>query len=189
MGEAYKSGSRIAALRAERKLSAADLAARSGVNEKELEAIESGNSSPSIGPLVKISRVLGVRLGTLLDDAGGEGPVLCEKGHAEEVMRAPGQASPFAGSVSFFSLAKGKAGRSMEPFIIDVRPGVGAEPPLSTHEGEEFIYVLQGEIEVRYGAETFHVAAGDSIYYDSIVPHRVSSAAPAKAIAVVYAPF
>ena len=93
------------------------------------------------------------------------------------------------GALSFFSLAKGKSGRSMEPFIVDVRPGLGSEPGLSTHEGEEFIYVLQGEIDVRYGTETLKLSAGDSIYYDSIVPHRVSSAAPAKVLAVVYAPF
>jgi transcriptional regulator with XRE-family HTH domain len=189
MGEADKSGSRLTTLREERKLTVVELAARSGVNEKELEAIEAGRLSPSIAPLVKLSRALGVRLGTLVDDAGGEGPVLCRSGHADEVMRAPGQASPYSGAMNFFSLAKGKAGRSMEPFIIDIRPGAGAEPPLSTHEGEEFIYVLQGEVEVRYGTETMRLSVGDSIYYDSIVPHRVSSGAPAKAIAVIYAPF
>jgi quercetin dioxygenase-like cupin family protein len=57
------------------------------------------------------------------------------------------------------------------------------------HEGEEFIYVLDGEVELRYGGDTITLSAGDSVYYDSIVPHRVSSSAPAKIVAVVYAPF
>jgi mannose-6-phosphate isomerase-like protein (cupin superfamily)/DNA-binding XRE family transcriptional regulator len=193
MGDSNKCASRLVSLRRERNLTPGDLAARSGVPEDEIDAIEAGRLSPSIAPLVKLSRALGVRLGTFLDDAGDEGPVVCRKGLSPEVMRASGQVSPKMGAMSFYSLAKGKAGRSMEPFLVDVRPAVGGESSLSTHEGEEFIYVLQGEIEVRYGSETQDLAAGDSIYYDSIVPHRVSARAdattPAKILAVVYAPY
>jgi transcriptional regulator with XRE-family HTH domain len=189
MGESKKVGARLTLLREERNLSLGELASRSGIPQAEIEAIESGKTSPSIAPLVKLSRALGVRLGTFLDDVGGEGPVICLGGQATEVMRAPGQASPQLGALSFYSLAKGKSGRSMEPFIVDVRPSPGGDSGLSTHEGEEFIYVLQGEIEIRYGSETRKLAAGDSIYYDSIVPHRVSSSAPAKVLAVIYAPY
>jgi uncharacterized RmlC-like cupin family protein len=187
--ESNKSGSRLASLRNEHQLSTGDLAARSGVSEDEIKAIESGLLSPSIAPLVKLSRALGVRLGTFLDDAGGEGPILCRGGQAAEVMRAPGQVSANMGALSFYSLAQGKTGRSMEPFIVDLRPVAGSEAGLSTHEGEEFIYVLQGDIEIRYGSETLRLAPGDSIYYDSIVPHRVSSSSRARVLAVIYAPF
>jgi quercetin dioxygenase-like cupin family protein len=189
MRETNKSGSRLASLREDRKISLSDLSTRSGVSVAEIEAIESGNQSPSIAPLVKLSRALGVRLGTFLDDAGGEGPVVCKGGQAEEVMRAPGRISPKSGAMSFYSLAKDKTGRSMEPFIVDIRPGEEGEPAVSTHEGEEFIYVLQGEVEVLYGAEKRKLGVGDSIYYDSIVPHRVSAAAPAKVLAVIYSPY
>jgi transcriptional regulator with XRE-family HTH domain len=184
-----KIGSRLASLRNERALSPGELATRSGVSEDEIGAIESGRLSPTIAALVKLSRVLGVRLGTFLDDAGGDGPVICRSGQAAEVMRATGQVSSSLGAMSFYSLAKGKSGRSMEPLIVDLRPVAGPEPAPSTHEGEEFIYVLQGEAEIRYGSESFRLAVGDSIYYDSIVPHRVSSSAPAKVLAVVYAPY
>ena len=104
-------------------------------------------------------------------------------------MRAPGQVSANMGALSFYSLAQGKTGRSMEPFIVDLRPVAGSEVGLSTHEGEEFIYVLQGDVEIRYGSETLRLAPGDSIYYDSIVPHRVSSSSRARVLAVIYAPF
>ena len=189
MVESDKSGVRLSAIRNEHKLSQGELAARSGVAEEDIKAIESGQLSPSIAPLVKLSRALGVRLGTFLDDAGGEGPIICRSGQAAEVMRASGQASPQMGALSFYSLAKGKSGRSMEPFVVDVRPVAGSESGLSTHEGEEFIYVLHGEIDVRYGSDNFKLAAGDSIYYDSVVPHRVSSSSPAKVLAIIYAPF
>jgi quercetin dioxygenase-like cupin family protein len=62
---------------------------------------------------------------------------------------------------------------------------------LSAHEGEEFIYVLSGEIEISYGRERYRLAQGDSIYYDSVVDHNVHSAngEPAVILAIVYAPF
>jgi quercetin dioxygenase-like cupin family protein/DNA-binding XRE family transcriptional regulator len=187
MNETNKVGIRLAALRAERSLSVEELAARCGMPEKEVKAIEAGELSPTIASLVKLSRTLSVRVGTFLDDADFKGPVLCRKGHADEVMRAPGRDSPNSGTLSFRSLAKGKAGRSMEPFVVEVRPGV--EKALSIHEGEEFIYVLEGEIELHYGNDVHKLGPGDSIYYDSVVPHLVSSSAPAKIVAVLYAPF
>ena len=61
---------------------------------------------------------------------------------------------------------------------------------LSSHEGEEFIYVLAGALEINYGKKTYRVETGDSIYYDSIVPHHVHAAdgKDAKILAVIYAP-
>ena len=60
---------------------------------------------------------------------------------------------------------------------------------LSSHEGEEFIYVMKGEIEVLYGQETYLVSEGDSIYYDSVVPHDLHAFGDeAKILAVVYTP-
>jgi transcriptional regulator with XRE-family HTH domain len=184
-----KIGERLATLRKERNLKPEELAARSGVLLSDIEALEASRVSPTIAPLVKLSRALGVRMGTFLDDAGGAGPVVSRAGAAEEVMRATGQASPQKGALSFFSLAQGKSGRSMEPFIVDVRPTQGAEAPSSTHEGEEFIYVLEGQIELRYGADSLKLGEGDSVYYDSIVPHLVCSASPARILAVIYAPY
>jgi transcriptional regulator with XRE-family HTH domain len=182
-------GERLTMLRKERNLTSEELAARSGILESEIKAIEASQVSPAIAPLVKLSRALGVRLGTFLDDEGGAGPIVARRGEAAEVMRAAGQASPNQGALSFYSLAQGKTGRSMEPFVVDVRPIKGAPQPSSTHEGEEFIYVLEGSVEVRYGSESFRLGAGDSAYYDSIVPHLVSSDAPARILAVIYAPF
>jgi len=183
-----KIGERLATLRRERKLDVGELSARSGVGVSEIEAIEASRFSPTIAPLVKLSRALGVRMGTFLDDVGGAGPVVSRAGTAGEVMRASGQVSPQKGALSFFSLSQGKSGRSMEPFIVDVNPTREEETP-SSHEGEEFIYVLQGAIEVRYGSDEYELGVGDSIYYDSIVPHLVSSKAPSRIVAVIYAPY
>jgi quercetin dioxygenase-like cupin family protein len=60
----------------------------------------------------------------------------------------------------------------------------------STHEGEEFVYVLSGEVEVLYGKDMYRLKTGDCIYYDSIVPHHVHCVgdAEARVLGVVYAP-
>ena len=79
----------------------------------------------------------------------------------------------------------------MEPFIIDINPETTPEYKLSAHEGEEFIYVMEGEVEVEYGKEKYALKAGDSIYYDSIVKHHLHGAPgkSAKILALVYIPF
>jgi quercetin dioxygenase-like cupin family protein len=90
--------------------------------------------------------------------------------------------------MDFHALAPGKTGRHMEPFIVDASPD--ADVHLSSHEGEELLYILEGRVEVLYGKESYTLEAGDSIYYDSVVPHQVRAVeAPAKLLGVVYAPF
>ena len=77
----------------------------------------------------------------------------------------------------------------METYIVNLHYQ-DCEKQLSSHEGEEFMYVLEGEIEVRYGKEVHILSAGDTIYYDSIVPHLVLPCTQdgAKLLAVVYIP-
>jgi quercetin dioxygenase-like cupin family protein len=62
---------------------------------------------------------------------------------------------------------------------------------LSSHEGEEFIYVMEGRIEINYGKDIFLLDSGDSIYMGSVVEHHVHAAdnKPAKILAVLYTPF
>ncbi|MGZ7070058.1 MAG: cupin domain-containing protein, partial [Methanobacterium sp.] len=74
---------------------------------------------------------------------------------------------------------------------IDVHLPGTEDYKLSSHEGEEFIYVMDGEIEILYGQDKYLVSAGDSIYYDSIVPHDLHAygGKDAKILAVVYTPF
>ena len=82
------------------------------------------------------------------------------------------------------------ADRHMEPFIIDVMPTEDSDFVLSSHEGEEFIMVMEGVMEISYGKNTYLLEEGDSIYYDSIVPHHVHAyeGQAAKILAVVYTP-
>ena len=79
----------------------------------------------------------------------------------------------------------------MEPFIVDINPSEEKEFQLSAHEGEEFIYVMCGTVEIDYGKDKYLLSEGDSIYYDSIVKHHIHGAngQAAKILALVYIPF
>jgi transcriptional regulator with XRE-family HTH domain len=183
-------GETIRFVRESRSMSAAQLAERADLAPDLVDRIESGALLPSLSPLIRIARSLGVRLGALLDEQETLGPVVVRNGEQGTTMHFSGGEGAGRGDLDFFSLAANKMGRHMEPFLIDVHPLSARATRPSTHEGEEFVYVLAGEVEVLYGRDSYRLKAGDSIYYDSIVPHHVHSGdgAEARVLVVVYAP-
>jgi transcriptional regulator with XRE-family HTH domain len=184
-------GEKIKSIREIRKVSLEDLAERSGMDISLVQKIEDGLNVPSLAPLIKIARALGVRLGTFLDDSDSYGPVVVRSNEHQDGVRFTSQSSESREHLNFFSLAFDKAGRNMEPFIVDIEPGQKSDHMLSSHEGEEFIYVLEGEVEINYGKEIYKLSKGDSIYLDSIVLHNVHSGnkQSSRILAVIYAPF
>ena len=192
MAEKNILGNKIRQIREIQKMSVEELANNSNTSTELVEQLENGALVPSLTPLMQIARALGVRLGTFLDDAAHNGPVVTKDGASKNVVRFSGNCDTCEKStLDFFSLATDKADRHMEPFIIDVHPPKSGDAKQSSHEGEEFIYVLNGQIEILYGKDSFKLSTGDSIYYDSIVPHHVHAVGSedAKILAVVYAPY
>ena len=186
-------GSKIKGIRESKGLSLGEVAERSGLSLDQITSIETDQNLPSLGPLIKIARALGVRLGTFMDDNDALGPVVCraEERESKSSISFSNGAADARKHMEYHPLAQQKAGRHMEPFIIDINPEDEPNFQLSAHEGEEFIYVMQGEVEIVYGKDTYSLKEGDSIFYDSIVKHHVHGAPgkSAKILAVVYIPF
>ena len=184
-------GLKIKSMRESKNISIEEMAERSGMSAAQIASIENDQYLPSLGPLIKIARVLGVRLGTFLDDSDELGPVVCRASESTDGISFSNGAVETRQNMVYHSLARQKAGRTMEPFVIDVLPSEERSFKLSAHEGEEFIYVLSGEMEIAYGKDTYHLKQGDSIFYDSIVEHHVHGVAgkSARILAVVYIPF
>ena len=186
-------GAKIKGLRETKNLSIDVIAERSGLTVEQIESIENDVNLPSLGPLIKIARALGVRLGTFMDDNDALGPIVCraEDREKDSSISFSNGATDARKHMEYHPLAQQKAGRHMEPFVIDINPEENPNFQLSDHEGEEFIYVMQGEVELVYGKETYTLKEGDSIFYDSIVKHHVHGAPgkSAKILAVVYIPF
>ena len=187
--ESINVGEKIKSLREQKNITKENVAERSGLSLDQITAIEENVNVPSLAPLIKIARVLGVRLGTFLDDNNELGPVVTRATDNVKSISFSNNATEARKNMDYFSLSKAKSGRHMEPFIIDIAAS-DSDFSLSSHEGEEFIYVLEGTVEINYGKETYVLQQGDSIYYDSIVAHHVHAAenATAKILAVVYTP-
>jgi len=186
-------GGKVKSIRESRNLAIDEVAERSGVSKEQIVRIENDVELPSLAPLIKIARVLGVRLGTFLDDQTELGPVVSRSKDCKDrdAIRFTNDSTVSRKHMEYYSLSQDKAGRHMEPFLIDIEPTGQADFTLSSHEGEEFIYVLEGTVEIIYGKKEYTLEAGDSIYYDSIVAHHVHapSGTPARILGVVYTPF
>ena len=186
-------GDKIKRLRESKNLSVDEVVERTGLDIAQIARIESNEELPSLAPLIKIARVLGVRLGTFLDDQQELGPVVCRKEDRtdDKGISFSNNARTEHKNMSYFALSQDKSGRHMEPFLIDVMPAKGENFDFSSHEGEEFIFVMEGVIEINYGQDTYLLEEGDSIYYDSIVAHHVHAGedSPAKILGVIYTPY
>jgi transcriptional regulator with XRE-family HTH domain len=183
-------GSRIRKYREGREVSRAHLAEDTGLTEAFLESLEEDDVYPSIGPLQRVARALGVRLGTFMDDKITKDPIISRAGErtADLTMH---RARNSRAELVYHSLGKGKSDRNMEPFYIEVMPDEkGAKHKLSSHQGEEFILVTKGRLFVAYGREEHILEPGDTVYYNAIVPHHVGAYGeePAEIVAVIYYP-
>jgi transcriptional regulator with XRE-family HTH domain len=184
-----KVGQRIRTFMDQKEVTLEALAQRTGLESDFLTTVIQDDVYPSLGPLLKIARALDVRLGTFLDDQISQDPLVVRReDRKQELSMLRGKGKPVA--LKFYSLGGGKSDRHMEPFYVELLPESEKAKELSSHEGEEFIVVYAGRVEVTYGNEVTVLEAGDSIYYNSIVPHYVSckGAQPAAIYAVLYIP-
>ena len=191
MADDNRLGEKIVTLRTAHHLSSRDLADRCGCDVSVIEGLERGELPASLAPLIKITRALGVRLGTLMDDDENLGPAYIDRAQMEEVAKVKTlETASDAGDLSYFSLAAGRPSRHMDPFVITVDPSGATDHELVGHEGEEWLFGMEGSIEIEYGKDVYVLHPGESIYYDCIVPHQVRAhdGQKAKFLAVVYTP-
>ena len=160
---------------------------QSGVNAGVITAIESGDAYPVLGVLLKLSRALGQRLGTFMDDQYRPDPIVTRAGEraADRISHRAGGSGDF----EYFPLSSGKTDRHMEPFYIEITDSDNAQP--SSHEGEELIIVITGAVELIYGGEKHLLKPGDSAHYNSVVQHVVKAGGDGRAsiYGIVFTPF
>lgn len=182
-----KVGARIKAFRKRLDLSVEELARNAALDPGLVERIETGTAYPPIGVLVKLSRALGQRLGTFMDGESPKDIVVCHIGNCD--TKPTGAYEQHPSICHYVPLGADKADRHMEPLFIEMTPAPD-NMPTSSHEGEEFLLVLEGAIQVKYGHDVYLLKQGETVYYNSVVPHLVAAApgCTAKVCAVVYTP-
>jgi transcriptional regulator with XRE-family HTH domain len=186
--EEVRVGERIKELRERKGLSLKEVADLTGFSTALLSQMENHLVSPSLGTIVKLARALTVKVGDFLGETEGEPFTIVRKDERKMVSRF---ASKEGVKYGYFyeSLGFDKKDRHMEPFIVTLEPATVKAAKTSVHEGEEFIFVLEGEMEVILGNHTDILYPGDSIYYDSTIPHKVQCHQDkvTRILAVIYA--
>ncbi len=183
-----KIGDRIKGLRVKREMTIKDVSEKTGLPEDLISKIENQEVSPPLGNIISISEALRASVGELFGDSADSPFCIVRSGNRKAVSRF-GSAEGKSGHYSYEALGHKKQNRQMEPFLVALAPGDDFTVEPSKHVGEEFIFVLEGQVEVRLSNHVDILEPGDSIYYDSTLPHVVSchGDTPAKILAVIYA--
>lgn len=182
-------GDRIRNFREIKQLSRQQISERSGLDVEYIEQVEENSVRPALGTLLKFSRAMGIKLANFLDASVRADPIVVRSGDREGLQTADiSSESGAPTSLIFHHLGQGKIDRHMEPFFVEILPRPPGQVKVSQHEGEEFIAVVSGEIELQYGKDTYKLGPLDSVYYSSDIPHRLVALNDKKAeiFAVIY---
>ncbi len=179
-------GERVRQVRDKRRLSLEDVSQRTGIDVSMLSQIEEGAVAPPLGTIIKLAKALEMRMGYFISGEEDRPYTIVRHSDRKVVSRYDSKKAKYYG-YEYESLAPHKKERHMEPFLVTLEPAE-TEEERSTHDGQEFIFVLQGQMEVRLGEELHVLDPGDAIYYDSTVPHLVKTHGKktTKILAVLY---
>ncbi len=180
-------GKRVKQVREKKGLTLEDISQRTDIDVNYLEEIEEGEASPPLGVLIKLAKALEMKMGYFISGEEGK-PFTIVRAKDRKIVSRYDSAKGKRYGYQYESLAPQKKDRHMEPFLVTLVPA-DTEEERSTHDGQEFIYVLEGVMEVRLADEIHLLYPGDSIYYDSTIPHLVKCHGPEKTkiLAVLYA--
>ncbi len=176
-------GERIKRLREERRLSRRELAERANISVGLLEQIEAGGFYPSVATLIQLAGALGVSLKEVMGESSAERLVVVRSYERREVERRP-RTGPSRSGYYYQSLAS-KEG--IDAFLVVFEEKKEDERVFFQHQGREFLFVLEGTLELCLDDECVVLEPGDSASYESTYPHSLRGiGGPAKAIVVVY---
>jgi transcriptional regulator with XRE-family HTH domain len=164
-------GARIRERRRARGLSLRDLAGLSGLSYSFLSLVERGQSSLTLSSLNKVASALEADVASFFSsDPVAEGHPLPHVTRAQD-----NGAFAIEGAERTYKLLSGRAPeRGLEPLLVSIAPTETMETPFA-HEGEEFAYVLKGELVFVIGGVRYRLGPGDSIHLASTVPHAVQN--------------
>ena len=180
-------GNKIRKLRQERRFTLQELADLTGMSKPLLSQIENDQVTPPLATLLKIAKGLRVGIHFFFEDEGDRRKYVLTRGDQGVLsQRRPRSDGPEG--YRYRSLAPGIRHKQMEPFLVVFDLKKWEDDCFYSHEGEEFLYILAGELEFHFGDEVMRLVAGDSIFYDSSIPHGYVSVGEekAQAVAVLY---
>src|SRR5215203_3013170 len=159
-------GDRIKMLRISQKRTMEEIARASDLSKSMISKIENNKTVPSVAALVKIAKALGTNISNLLEQEGFLNAIITTKQKALANLTSTDK------GYSIYPYASGYHEKKMQPFLFVAKKGEVIPHELS-HEGEEFIYVIKGQMKMQVG-DTFHIVnGGDSLYFNCALKHGI----------------
>ena len=173
-------GPRIEKFRKEMGLSRADLARQTGLSTETITRVEQQKEMPPVGAILQISRALCLDAGEFLTQAEKESRKKSKKESFDKRSRSYG----------YKTLSPGAAAMHLKAFEITIEPHRDHDMVEYRHEGEEFLYVLKGDLDITVGENQYHLTTGKSLHFNSATPHMLKNpgAVKTKLIVVLYTP-
>ncbi|MGB0774475.1 MAG: cupin domain-containing protein [Akkermansiaceae bacterium] len=150
-----------------------EVSERSGLAKGLLSKVENFRVTPSLPSIIKIAAALDIPLEKLFEGLSLEN--VATAGVVTKADRKEVERDRECSSIRYYDLAHNRAQRKMDPFELHIPVGGGREKPMQ-HEGEEFLTVLEGTVNLLLGDENHKLEVGDSIYFNAEVPHCVQNA-------------
>ncbi len=171
-------GKRIRRARLNKKITLDMMANETGMSKEFIKKIEGGDQRPSVGTLLQISKILHIDSSFLL------------KEHGETIRERSKAYTKRTDNYAYTPLTPNAENKHLKAFKIVIEAGKGHDGVGFQHEGEEFVYVLTGKVEVKVGDNVNKLKAGDSLHFNSGVKHDLvnSGKIDAELVVVVYAP-
>ncbi|MDT8418989.1 MAG: cupin domain-containing protein [Desulfuromonadales bacterium] len=182
-------GQQIRQLRQERRMTLQDLSSTTDLSKPLLSQIENEQVIPPLATLLRIAKALNTPLHTFFQDEDSTQKCLVVRaGEQNPASRRPkleGPPQPYR----YRSLAYGKKHKHMEPFLMEFEPHQTEQVSQVQHAGEEFLYLLEGTVELCYADDVYVLNPGDSAYWDSNELHSLKAVGDemARGIAIFYA--
>lgn len=171
-------GKKIKKARTDKKVSYDTLANETGFSIDFIKEVEAGTTTPPVGTLLQISRALDIDSGELLRE---------EEGRMQDRIKAYTKRTD---SYAYKTLTPGAENKHLKAFRVKVDAMEDHEGVSYNHEGEEFVYVLTGDIEVIVGEHVNTMGPGDSLHFNSGIKHHLRNIGEthAELIVVIYNP-
>ncbi|WP_028612395.1 helix-turn-helix domain-containing protein [Paenibacillus harenae] len=160
-------GNKIKKMRLEQNRNLTEIADICGFSKSLLSKIENGKTIPPIATLMKIADALGTKVSILLDDQQVSGTVYTPKEITQSRLVKTDK------GYSFHAFAVERGDKWMQPFLFVCRKGEDDKRKVFSHKGEEFIFILEGEMRYKVGNVEYTLRPGDSLYFDSLDKHTI----------------
>jgi quercetin dioxygenase-like cupin family protein len=173
-------GKRLRDLREQHEYEIAEVAGALEVTSQDVEGIESNQATPSVSLLLRFAQLYRVDPAPFLTMAEGD---RADRRRVESYTKR-------TQNYSYRTLTPGAEQKHLRAFRITIDPGMDHKMIEYKHEGEEFVYVLRGEVEIKVGEDLHAMKRGESLHFEASIPHHLRNPSPQKTelIVVLYTP-